>query len=70
MENHLAELVQRGQLAVEEATKLSKEEVNLIERTFFDLSEEEKPYLKPLFERLNERYSYGVLKCVRSGLAE
>ena len=69
VENHLAELVSRGQLTVEEATKLPKEEITRIESAFFDLSEEEKPYLRPLFEKLEERYDYSVLKCVRAGLA-
>ena len=69
VENHLAELVSRGQLTVEEATRLPREEITLIEQTFFDLSDEEKPYLRPLFEKLEERYDYSVLKCVRAGLA-
>ncbi len=68
VENHLAELVSRGQLTAQEATKLPKEEIARIESAFFNLPEEEKPYLRPLFEKLEERYDYSVLKCVRAGL--
>ncbi|HHH50225.1 MAG TPA: ATP-dependent DNA helicase RecQ, partial [Saprospiraceae bacterium] len=68
IEDHLAELVRRGQLTVEEATGLSKDEIKLIEQTLASLPEEDKPYLKPLFDKLNENYSYAVLKCVRAGI--
>ena len=68
VENHLAELVERGHLTVEEATGLPKEEIQLIEEAVSDLPEEQRRYLRPLFEKLEERYDYAVLKCVHAGL--
>jgi len=68
VENHLAELVRRGHLTVEEATALPREEIRRIEAVIHELPDEEKRYLKPLYEKCGERYSYGVLKCVRAGL--
>ncbi len=70
IENHLAELVTRGHLTVEEATALSREEIKLIEQAIEDLPEAEKGYLRPLYEKLQEKYSYGVLKCVRAALGD
>ena len=68
IEAHYAELVGREQLTVEEATGLNEEEIQLIRDTLESLSEKDRPYLKPLFEKLNERYSYGILKCVKAAL--
>ena len=68
VEGHLAELVRRGDLTVEEATQLPREEIRLIEDAIEMLPEEERRYLRPLFESLNERYSYAVLKCVHAGI--
>lgn len=68
VENHLAELVKRGDFTVEEATQLPREEIRLIEDTIESLPEAERRYLRPLFERLNEKYSYSVLKCVHAHL--
>ena len=68
VENHLAELVERGHLTIEEATGLPKEEIQLIEEAVSDLPEEQRRYLRPLFEKLEERYDYAVLKCVHAGL--
>lgn len=68
IEEHYVELVRRGQLSVEEATGLDTTDLELIREAFERLSPEEKPYLKPLFLSLGERYSYGILKCVREAL--
>ena len=65
IEEHFVELVRRGQLSVEEATGLSQDDLEIIRAAYEKLSEEERPYLKPLFESLNEHYSYAVLKCAR-----
>ena len=68
IEAHLAKLVKRGDFSVEEATQLPREEIKLIEDTIEALPEDERRYLRPLFEKLNERYGYGILKCVHAGL--
>ncbi len=68
VEGHLAELVARGHLSVEEATRLPKEEIRLIKDAVLELPEEQRRYLRPLFEKLNEKYDYAVLKCVHADL--
>ena len=68
VENHLAELVERGHLTAEEATGLPQEEIALIEEAVEGLPEEQRGYLRPLFESLGERYDYSVLKCVKAGM--
>jgi ATP-dependent DNA helicase RecQ len=65
IEAHLVELVRRGELTVQEATGLGSEELRRIERVWEGLREKR---LRPLFEALDERYSFGVLRCVLSGL--
>ena len=68
VEGHLAELVRRGHLSVEEATRLPKEEIQRIKEAVFALPEEQRRYLRPLFDKLNEKYDYAVLKCVHATL--
>ncbi|CAN5880248.1 DNA helicase RecQ [soil metagenome] len=68
VEGHLAELVARGHLSVEDATRLPKEEIKLIKEAVLELPEEQRRYLRPLYEKLNEKYDYGILKCVHAEL--
>ena len=68
VEGHLAELVARGHLSVEEATRLPKEEIKLIKEAALELPEEQRRYLRPLYEKLGEKYDYAVLKCVHAEL--
>ncbi|MER3461699.1 MAG: DNA helicase RecQ [Armatimonadota bacterium] len=68
IENHLAELVNRGRLTAEEATGLDGEELGRIREVWQSLPAEDKGRLKPLYERLGERYSYGILRCLQSML--
>lgn len=67
VEQHYAELVKRGLLTIEEATGLNQDDLEIIQTAYEELSDEEKPYLKPLYEKLEEAYSYPILKCVRLG---
>jgi ATP-dependent DNA helicase RecQ len=64
---HCAELIAAGRLSVTEATGLSEDEVRQIETAYDGLPEAAQGKLKPLFERLQERYDYGVLRCVLEG---
>jgi len=64
VEGHLAELVRRGDLTVEEATGLSRPQIDEVEQAFEALPDAVKGRLKPLFEALGGRYGYGQLKCV------
>ncbi|MCV4770910.1 helix-turn-helix domain-containing protein, partial [Escherichia coli] len=59
VENHLAELVSRGRLTPEEATGLEAGELEAVRRVWLSLPDEDRGRLKPLYERLGGRYSYG-----------
>ncbi len=68
IENHLVELVARGDLTLEEATALSEPDIRLIQEAIAALAQEEQRYLKPLYEKLEARYDYWILKCVHISL--
>ena len=61
---HCAALVGSGKLSVLEATGLPETEIRQIETAHSSLPKDEQSKLKPLFERLEGRYDYGVLRCV------
>jgi uncharacterized protein YpbB len=64
VEGHLAELVRRGEVTVEEATGLDLDAIRTIEDARDALPEEEQGRLKPLYLSLGERFDYWQLKCV------
>ena len=64
---HCAALVASGSISVSAATALSAKEIYEIEAAHRNLPAEAQGKLKPLFERLGERYDYGVLRCVLAG---
>ena len=68
VEDHLAELVRRGDLTVEEATGLSRADIDEIEAVRDALPPEERNRLRPLREALGGRFDYAVLRCVAAGL--
>ncbi len=68
VEGHLAELVRRGDLTVEEATGLSREQIEEVERAYQALPDDARSRLKPLFEALGARYPYAQLKCVLAAI--
>jgi len=68
VEGHLAELVRRGDLTVEEATGLTREQIDEVERAYEALPDAARSRLKPLFEALGGRYAYAHLKCVLAAL--
>jgi ATP-dependent DNA helicase RecQ len=65
---HCAELVRRGDLTVAEATRLPEKELHHIESALHALAEDERTRLKPLFEALDGKYDYNILRCVLAGL--
>ncbi len=65
---HCAELVAAGELTVYEATGLPNNVIGRISDAYESLSIEEKGKLKPLFDKLNSEYDYGVLRCVLASL--
>ena len=64
---HCAALVAAGSVSVSQATGLSDREIGEIVAMHQTLSEEEQSRLKPLFERFEGRYDYGILRCVLEG---
>ncbi|MDZ7706492.1 MAG: DNA helicase RecQ [Trueperaceae bacterium] len=68
VERHLAELVARGDLTVQEATGLDAARIAEIEAAAVALPDEVRGRLRPLRDALGGRYEYGVLRCVLSGL--
>jgi ATP-dependent DNA helicase RecQ len=66
VEGHLAELVARAELTAEEATGLPREEIAEIEAAAEELAAAGEGRLKPLFERLEGRFTYGQLRCVKA----
>ncbi|MGL4608783.1 MAG: DNA helicase RecQ [Trueperaceae bacterium] len=61
---HCAELVETGELTAIEATGLAESDVQRILDTYDALTDEDKGRLKPLFDKLNGEYDYGLLRCV------
>ena len=68
VERHLAELVARGDLTVQEATGLDEARIAEIEAAALALPDEVRGRLRPLRDALGGRYDYGLLRCVLSGL--
>ncbi|MDX2004913.1 MAG: DNA helicase RecQ [Meiothermus sp.] len=68
VEQHLAELIARGKLTVEEVLGLGVDELEEIETAYTSLSPDDQGRLRPLFDKLGGRYSYGVLRCVLAGI--
>ena len=65
---HLAEIIDQGQLSVAEVVSLDKSEIEKIEDALRALPDDQKNTLKPVFEKFEGRYDYGIIKCVRAGL--
>ncbi len=65
---HLATLVGRGDLSIEDATGLGPTDVERIALAYEALSEERRARLKPLFEALEGRYDYDRLRVVHAAL--
>jgi ATP-dependent DNA helicase RecQ len=61
---HLADAIARGEVGVEEVLELEARELDSIR---FAL-EQEALRLRPVYEALEGRYSYGVLRCVRAAM--
>jgi ATP-dependent DNA helicase RecQ len=68
IEGHMAELVRRGDLTLQEATGLDAEAAGEVERALESLPSEQHGRLKPLYQALGGRYPYGQLKCVLEAL--
>jgi len=66
--SHLAKAIEAGDLDLTEVVDLPEVEIRTIEAAFHELDPESPFTLKPVFDALGERYSYGMLRCVRAGM--
>jgi ATP-dependent DNA helicase RecQ len=65
--NHLARVIERGEVDVHEVTGLGEEAINAIRFTIEHSEDSNK--LKPVFDALNGEYDYAVLRCVKASMS-
>ena len=65
---HLADGIATNELMLSDVMPISAEEIHEIETAILALQDELKNSLKPVFEHFSEKYSYGILRCVRAAL--
>ncbi|MCP4352038.1 MAG: DNA helicase RecQ [Desulfobacterales bacterium] len=65
---HFSKAIEENELSVNEIISLRKEEISEIENAMRELPEEQKNALKPVFEKFDGKYEYGMLHCIRAGL--
>jgi ATP-dependent DNA helicase RecQ len=65
---HLAEGIGGNELALSDVIPISADEVREIQTAIKALPDEFKNTLKPVFDQFGEKYSYGILRCVRAVL--
>jgi ATP-dependent DNA helicase RecQ len=65
---HLAEGIASKELVLSDVIPISAEEVIEIETAILALPDDQKTSLKSVFEQFGEKYSYGILRCVRAAL--
>ncbi len=65
---HLSEAIAQGQVLLDDVINLNEDEVRIIQAAILNLPEEQQNALKPVYEQLNQVYSYDILRCVRAAL--
>jgi ATP-dependent DNA helicase RecQ len=65
---HLAAAIEDGRLALRGVVKLEDDEIGRIEDAIFSQPEEDRNRLKPVFDALEGKYGYGVIRCVLADL--
>lgn len=63
----LADAVREGKISVEDATDLDLEDIDEIRQAVAKLPNHSEGALKDLYESLNRRWSFGILRCVLAG---
>ena len=66
--SHLAEAIEAGMLKAKDVLDLSDDEIALIENMAESLNSVEEQALKPLYMALEEKWEYGVLRCIVAGM--
>ncbi len=67
---HLAQSIQKGELAVEEVVDLPAAEISHIEQVMLECQQAFGQALKPVYEALAGAYEMGILRCIRAGLEQ
>ncbi|CAK0776305.1 ATP-dependent DNA helicase RecQ [Gammaproteobacteria bacterium] len=65
---HLEQAIESGELAVSDVVHLDPSELFVIEAAFRAMPSDLRYTLKPVFEVLEGRYEYWILRCVRAGM--
>jgi len=65
--NHLAKLIQQGDVPLNEVVSLPEQEITVIQDAIIELGDEAKK-LKPVFEYLDGQYDYETLRCVKASM--
>lgn len=65
---HLAKAIETGVAEFGEVVGLSDSEIGEIETVWQTLPEDQRRALKPLYQALDGKYSYEVLRCFRAQL--
>jgi len=63
--NHLAKLIQQGQLLLNDVINISPQDIATIQNAIIELGDEANK-LKPVFEYLDGGFSYEILRCVKA----
>ncbi len=68
IQSHLAQAIEAGMLKAKDVLDLSNDEIALIENMAESLNIVEEQALKPLYMALEEKWEYGILRCVVAGM--
>ncbi len=68
--SHLADTIAAGYLQIDDVIKLPAADYQIIIQTMETLEGEQEGKLKPVFEALDEKYDYGILKCVQASITQ
>jgi len=66
--SHLASCIEQGELKLDEAIDLNKQDIDLIHDTFLQLDDGSKK-IKPVYDALDGLFDYGILRCVMASVA-
>jgi ATP-dependent DNA helicase RecQ len=66
---HLAAAIEEGKLALREVVSVGEDDIRKIKDTVLSLPKEEQRFLRPLYEALQEKYDYNLLRCVVADMA-
>jgi ATP-dependent DNA helicase RecQ len=67
---YLARAIERGDLDFRKVVNLPDEEITKIEECFRSLPDESQHFLTPVYQALEGKYSFDILRCVRAGVKQ